>query len=207
MEEDYGVGSYKKTILWMPTFRKCDNEEISEHYLDEGTGLPLLTSQEKLNNFNKFLAVNNILFLLKLHHLQSEMPVFKQEFSNIKIVRDEELAAKGIQLYQFIPHTDALVTDYSSIATDYMLLDKPMVFILDDYDEYRKSRGIYPENALELMAGYHVFSLKELEQSIIEISRGEDKYKTKRDNLLPQFHTYQDGCASRRILEHLEIVG
>jgi CDP-glycerol glycerophosphotransferase (TagB/SpsB family) len=134
------------------------------------------------------------------------MPVFKQKFSNIKIVRDEELADNGIQLYQFIPHTDALVTDYSSISADYMLLNKPMIYILDDYDEYRKSRGIYSENVLELMPGYHVFNLEELKEAIIEICRGVDKYKNKRNELLPKFHTYQDGCASKRILDHLGIM-
>ncbi|WP_406673574.1 CDP-glycerol glycerophosphotransferase family protein [Nonomuraea sp. N2-4H] len=40
--------------------------------------------------------------------------------------------------------SDALLTDYSSVMCDYALTGKPMVFFIDDWDEYRLSeRGVY----------------------------------------------------------------
>ncbi|WP_219460382.1 bifunctional glycosyltransferase/CDP-glycerol:glycerophosphate glycerophosphotransferase [Nonomuraea rhizosphaerae] len=40
--------------------------------------------------------------------------------------------------------SDALLTDYSSVMCDYALTGKPMVFLIDDWDEYRLSeRGVY----------------------------------------------------------------
>ncbi|NRQ34918.1 glycosyltransferase [Nonomuraea sp. NN258] len=40
--------------------------------------------------------------------------------------------------------SDALLTDYSSVMCDYALTGKPMVFYIDDWDEYRLSeRGVY----------------------------------------------------------------
>ncbi len=34
-----------------------------------------------------------------------------------------------------------LVSDYSSVAIDYLLLDRPLGFTLDDYEAYTESRG------------------------------------------------------------------
>ncbi|MEU8247054.1 CDP-glycerol glycerophosphotransferase family protein [Nonomuraea sp. NPDC048916] len=40
--------------------------------------------------------------------------------------------------------SDALLTDYSSVMCDYALTGKPMLFYIDDWDDYRRSeRGVY----------------------------------------------------------------
>jgi CDP-glycerol glycerophosphotransferase len=40
--------------------------------------------------------------------------------------------------------SDALLTDYSSVMCDYAITGKPMVFLIDDWEEYRLSeRGVY----------------------------------------------------------------
>lgn len=41
--------------------------------------------------------------------------------------------------------SDVLVTDYSSAIFDYAVLRKPMVLLVPDLAEYRRSRGLYPE--------------------------------------------------------------
>lgn len=206
IEEALDLKKYKKVLLWMPTFRKSNNLEISENYLDNGTGLPLFDTIEKYHNFNQFLLKNNVLCILKLHHLQAEFELFKSNLSNIKIIRDDDLRRLNVQLYQFIPKADALISDYSSVSTDFMLLDRPIIYILDDYEQYNESRGIYPKNALDLMAGDHVFDIQDLEKAILRVVNGEDTYREKRRELVPAFHSFQDGRASERILKHLQII-
>jgi hypothetical protein len=46
-------------------------------------------------------------------------------------------------VYPFLPHADALVTDYSSVLFEYLLLDRPIVFYPYDLDRYRRSRDFY----------------------------------------------------------------
>ena len=48
--------------------------------------------------------------------------------------------------YPLLRHTHALISDYSSIFFDYLLLDRPLVFYPYDLEAYRtRSRGLYDD--------------------------------------------------------------
>lgn len=206
VNEKFKFDRYKKVIFWMPTFRQSQNKNISEDYLENSTGLPLFNTDEELTNFSCFLNRNNILLVLKIHHLQENIPIFKRKLINIMLLHDEDLHEMGIQLYQFIPLSDALVTDYSSVSVDYLLLNKPIIYTLDDYEEYAQSRGFCLDNAINYMKGYHVYDEKELEDSLIEILNGVDRYAQERETIAKEFHSYRDGNASARILKLAGII-
>lgn len=205
-EELVEKDNYKKVFLWMPTFRQSVNKELSEEYFKNETGLPLFETCDSMKSINDFLANINVKIVLKIHHLQSGLEIFEKKFTNIQFLKDEDINKKGLQLYQFIPVFDALITDYSSISTDFFLLDKPIIYILDDIEDYKKSRGLYPENAMDYMPGDHVYNIAEFKEAIKKVVDGEDCFKVERNLLLPKFHTYQDGNASKRILNHLGIL-
>ena len=38
---------------------------------------------------------------------------------------------------------DVLITDYSSVFFEFLLMDKPIIFFAPDYDIYSQSRGFY----------------------------------------------------------------
>lgn len=130
-----------KVILWMPTFRKSPSKWLSQDNVDTHTGLPLIEEESQLTQLNSFLKPHNIIIIIKVHHLQAAKEVFNETFSNIIFIKDEDIISKGLQLYQIIAKTDALLTDYSSVSTDYLLMDNPMGFILDDLEDYKHSRG------------------------------------------------------------------
>lgn len=197
---------YKRVIFWMPTFRKSNNETLSEDYIENQTGLPIFETKNSLQQFSRFLKARNVLLVFKLHHLQAELPVFQSHFDNILLVRDVDLLDMGVQLYQFISMADAMISDYSSISIDFMLKDKPIIFTLDDYKEYDKSRGLFPKNAIDYMKGYHVYNQKELEESIAEIIDGVDKYKEERHAVLKDYHKFTDGNSARRVMDAVELL-
>lgn len=86
---------------------------------------------------------------------------------------------------------------------DYLLLDQPCIYTLEDYEQYDKSRGVFPPNAIDYMAGHHVYNVEELENAIDEICCGVDKYAEDRARVRKEYHTYPDGNSSKRIVEHL----
>lgn len=53
---------------------------------------------------------------------------------------------------------DVLITDYSSIAYDFMQLGKPVIYYMPDYEEYKKTQGTYFE--WENNVAYNLQTLK-----------------------------------------------
>jgi CDP-glycerol glycerophosphotransferase len=53
-------------------------------------------------------------------------------------------------LSSFLPLCSLLITDYSSVAFDFLLLDRPLIYYVPDIDNYRAMRGFYfsPDEAM-----------------------------------------------------------
>lgn len=207
LNDKWAFDKYRKVILWMPTFRKtvAYGAPLSEDYIQNETGMPLFQTMAELKALDEFLSRLDVLVVLKLHPLQANLKVFSYNYQNIIVLRNENLQDMQLQLYQMVRYTDALITDYSSISTDYMLLDKPIIYILDDYEEYKKARGLSPENALDLLSGYHVVNIDGFETAISEIVCGIDRFQEERKKLIPQLHKYIDGNACERIIRKLNL--
>ena len=200
-----GAFKYNKLILWMPTFRDSSNKGLSEKMMNYETGLPLISNDKDLDGLNSFLSKRNCLFMIKIHHLQADKPAFHKKYSNIQIVTDSLIATKGLQLYQIIGYTDALLTDYSSISIDYILLNKPMAYILDDYDMYNKCRGFKYDNVKDLMPGHHIYTVSDLYNFICDVETDYDKFKNERNRLVSFFHDVKYGQNCETLVNYLGI--
>lgn len=140
-------GNDNNIVLYMPTFRD------SEYRFFE------LMSIAKLEGF---LKENNIIFVVKLHpksKINNKLIDVKSEY--ISILNPE------YDPYPFLKLADVLVTDYSSIYFDFLLLDKPIIFFPYDLEEYlSNSRDMYFDYE-EFTPGVKVFNQKELEDVIL----------------------------------------
>lgn len=197
--------SFKKVFLWMPTFRRSSCKSIDEDYFSSETGLPILYDEESLVTFDDFLKKENALCIFKVHHLQASLNFLKKRYQNIYILKDEDIQKYNVLLYQFVMLTDCLITDYSSISTDYMLLDRPIIYTMDDYEDYRNSRGFSIENPHNYFVGLHAYDEEQLFKCMKECIENIDFYKEERKKTLPLMHTHNDGNSSARILNHLGI--
>ncbi len=199
--EKSGWTRFQKIIFWMPTFRKSTNSNLAEDYYRGDTGLPVIYSRADMAEFNDFLCSLNLYLVFKVHHLQMDYPIFSETFSNIAIVSDNQIQENGFQLYQLLSISDCLITDYLSVSVDYLLLDRPVIYTMDDYEEYKNSRGFLFDNVADYFAGHHVYNKKEFSAAIREIAEGKDPFKEARKKILPVMHKYTDGMSSRRVLE------
>jgi CDP-glycerol glycerophosphotransferase (TagB/SpsB family) len=94
-------------------------------------------SDFSFDRLNEALAAGNRFLLFKAHPNFSNVAPKESSWSNIRILDSTA------DLYQVLPACDVLVTDYSSIAYDYLLLDRPIIYFVPDHDRYVRHRNVY----------------------------------------------------------------
>lgn len=198
-------GHSQKLILWMPTFRKSCQPVLSEVNSSTESGLPLLETSIDVVNFNNFLKSQDVQLLIKLHPLQADYDLFKRSFSNITILTNETLEESGKQTYEVIGYTDALLTDYSSVFFDYLIVDRPVGFILNDIEEYRKDRGFVFDDPRDIMAGHHIYDINQLKKFVSDVVAGTDKYLTKRNVIRKKYVGEVSDTTCKRFVEYFNI--
>ena len=97
-----------------------------------------------------------------------------------------------------LPKFDELITDYSSLAMDFIILDKPIIFFVPDIGEYKKTPGLH-EELWSLMPGHKVYSFEELKGALDK----EDEYKEERKRAREILFKFKDANSSKRIVERL----
>ncbi len=196
-----------KYIFWLPTFRMAAAglSDLNEYELEGQTGLPVVNTFEKLQILDSVLRELDIVLILKLHPFQDKKKIGEIGMSHIVLMDNGQLVEKGGQINQILGYADGLISDYSSAAVDYMLLDKPIGFTLDDVGEYRNSRGFVFGNIRDWLPGKEIFSFEEFCAFIREIKEGIDSSSGKRRELAGKMHRYRDDCSCKRLMKVLEI--
>lgn len=194
---------YKKVILWMPTFREADPSRVIRNDSNKiyNFGIPLINSDDDCRALNDRLKENDTLLIIKPHHYQHKKVNKLKQMSNIMVISSDLLNEKQVNLYSLIKDSDALISDYSSVIFDYLLLDRPIGFILDDIDEYKL--GFSFDNPLDFMPGEKIYTYQDLITFINHVSEGVDDYKEERKKVRDYTNKYQDGNNCKRLLELL----
>ncbi len=190
---------YEKTILWMPTFRISNDGRFKDSTkINTETLLPIFGTFKELEKLNSYLREKNVLLVIKIHHYAM---FEKKNYSNIKYVTNDDLEKYQTVLYSFVKDFDSLVTDYSSIFADYCLLNKPMGFTLDDYEEYKKERGFSIDDPMQYMAGHHIMNINDFYDYTCDLRNNSDKYEKKRKRVMKIMNEYaSDNCKRLCIL-------
>lgn len=110
--KDYPKYKRKKTILYVPTFRKdLNNTNVIKKLINN-------------INFSKYNLI------IKLHPLDKSKKFLKYTVN------------KKYNTFDCLRAADYIITDYSAIAFEAAILDKPLYFYVYDIDEYKKARGL-----------------------------------------------------------------
>lgn len=185
----------EKIIMFMPTFRQ--SKDVNRN--DASKEFPILDI-ENIHGFDEYLKSRKTVLIIKPHPYQNSIGFLRQEFGNIKVLYNEDFTHLGLKLYEVLGSMDALLTDFSSVYFDYLVLDKPIGFTIDDYESYSSKRGYLFDNPLELMPGKKILNLNELKVFIDEIADGIDDYKEDRNRVNELCNTFITPDASERIV-------
>lgn len=165
----------KKIVLYAPTFRDYAFNHL-DTYLDDKNIFGYLDDRK----LNEVLKETETLILYKPHNLITTNEKDSIFNDHIKLVSRSIMEKYALGSYELMKIADALICDYSSIAFDYLYLDRPLIFNIYDIDLYRKYRGFPIENMELLMPGKKVKSEIELADAILNLSQ-EDTYRNERN--------------------------
>lgn len=213
VQRELGLPKADKYIFWLPTFRMAKQglENLNQYIFDSQTGLPVVDSFDKCQVLNEILIENNAILVVKLHPFQDKSKIVNVEntsisaMKNIVFLNNDLLCEKDIQTNQILGCADALISDYSSAAVDYMLLDRPIAFTLDDVEEYKESRGFFFENIEDWLPGKKLYTFDDFYHFVKEVCKGEDSTRTIRKELMRTMYKYHDNKNCERIVAALGI--
>ncbi|HIP27270.1 MAG TPA: hypothetical protein EYG80_06410 [Flavobacteriaceae bacterium] len=177
-------------IIYMPTFRGNKND-IFNAFLDDKIEIMMI---------NSFLESNDIILEIKLHpfnKISSKTMSYIQSCTNIQFLETENI-------YEDLHKYSMLLTDYSSIYFDYILLDKPIIFTPFDENYYEENeRGFY-FSYRSVTPGPLAYSWMDVLKYINLFNQGIDLYKKERITFKNKFHTYQDINSCKRVYDEIQ---
>lgn len=121
--------------------------------------------------------------------------------SNIVILTGNTVKKLGVDNYRLMKDCDALISDYSSAAFDYLQCNKPIAYDFSDIQNYKI--GLCVNNPKEYMAGDYIECFDDLKAFIQEILDDKDSFYDKRQILRKRIFDYYDGNNCKRAVELL----
>ncbi len=187
--EEIGIKNGRKIILYAPTF-------------DIGLW-PWGDAYEEFEKLCKFCKENNLILILRLHPLAK---VKKRKIK--KIIKKYDNVCwldmpKEPDTMKLLAITDILITDWSSIYTDYFLTKRPIIYIEINKDFFTRERG-KPEVPPEYRAGEIVRNNEEFYEALKLVLKEGNRHKDKQEELLRIIHGNVDGKSTERVIEVIE---
>ncbi len=180
-----GGRRYSRVLGYFPTFRES---------------APTIRAGWRWRALDDALRARDALLVIKLHP-QDTQGIDTTGMENLRVVR------QGTDPYPMLPRLDALITDYSSIYFDYLLLDRPVLFFPYDLEHYEKDeRGFYFEYD-QVTPGPTARTFDDLVRRICELLDDYDgqrrAWRPERDRVAQLCHAFRDGDSARRLIDRL----
>lgn len=170
----YPILKNKKVILYAPTFRGNIYKGFYQIDFDSNKILEELS--------------DDYIIIYKFHPL----------VGNYKLANNPKVINMNHEdTHELFTISDILISDYSSIIFDFMILNKSIIFYIPDYEDYKKDLGVFVElDKLNLPICYNE---KEIPKSIKEYKNYLPFIKENKDI----FFEYQDGKSTNRIVNYI----
>ena len=175
-----------KFIVYMPTHRnfgKDGNKHINI---------------EELKRVDKLLSQKNLVMVYKPHiHELKNFIEYENDFSNIILAKEQDVWG---DVYSYLHYFDLLISDYSSILTDFMCTGKPVVYFPYDIDDYINGDAGLNEYFWRIPGGPMGYTWDEVLSYTEELLEN-DTWKEEREKCRQEYHYYNDGKNCERVYE------
>ena len=194
----YDFSKYDKMLLWVPTFRQ--SEEMGYNDSNMETLVPMFKDEEYYE-LNERLTEYNIHLIVKLHPVQKAPKGTRRHFSHLSVYSHQEFSDTKYDMYTLMAQSDGLIGDYSSASMQYLLLDRPMAFVVPDIEDYGRTRGFVFEHPEDYMGGHIIKTKEQFYAFLDDFATGKDVYCEKRHWVCSQIYKYHDANSCKRIVE------
>jgi CDP-glycerol glycerophosphotransferase (TagB/SpsB family) len=195
-----GADADVPTLLWLPTYRSVVNGTAT--WIDAAVRFPGVPYDlADLRRIDDWLYSNSARIVVKRHPL--EVDTVNYQLRAITFLEQADLERVNETTYTSLAAFDGLITDASSVWTDYLLLDKPIIFAFPDIDDYRASRGLNVEPYEHLVPGPFVKSADEFIQSLDRLLLNRDEFAEARQLARRRFHRFCDAGSTARLLDEI----
>jgi len=167
-------------FLYAPTWREAYGEQ---------NGIPLVDLNLGFDDLDAVLGEHDAHLYVSAHPASTF--AVDERLDNVSVLDS------GGDLYPFVRHADALVTDYSGIFYDYLLLDRPVLFFAPDLSAYTADRPLYFEYE-EHVPGPIVRDAGEFVDAVEGVLAGNDGYADERAQVRATFYDHEEGSAAER---------
>lgn len=180
IRETLGITADKPVVLFAPTYRGSWNS-------------PALEAEYLIEQLKQMIDPSYIL-LFRGHHL-----VEKQLLALDLPVK---VAPQAVDTNALLPIVDVLISDYSSIIVDYLVLDRPVIHYIPDWDDYKTTRGLYFERS---DLPWHQYETAAAVKVAIFDAIKNPKFFTneKQHQFKERFCGVEDGSATKRVIDFL----
>ena len=171
----------KTIITYMPTHRNYGKGKIPP--------IPFINNK----NVIEWLRRNNVVLLIKQH---PNMKMIIEGSSHVDVIVDISNMKFDPQVCLY--HSDALITDYSSVWIDYLILQRPLLFYY--VDDYEKNDVGVLYDIKEEPPGPICYSENDLFVEIQKIKLNYDDMRPS-DRIVSKYHKYKDGNSCKRVFD------
>mgnify|MGYP002525548759 CR=1 FL=1 len=182
IRKDIGVSGF--VVLYAPTWRKWKTT----------TFFPF--DDFELDILVKFLRGNEITIVLRPHSVDMRRLNSKEFFKSLKWCEDV-IKIVTIERYndtqKLLLISDILITDYSSIFYDYLLLDRPIIFFPYDIDDYSERMGSFLVDYHADIPGQKIYKQISFIESLERYKSDSDNYQIIRKDICRKAHKFFDG--------------
>jgi len=187
-----GLNTALKTIMYAPTY----NAYYKRGLFPASFG----TYGKALEIFCRECMKLNVNLIIKLHPTMSSFITNKElraiaERYNAYWVNKVDKDCIDSSVKDFLLATDVLISDISGIITSFMILDRPIVYIEPDNEDFNWKDADLPK---EFRVGKIVTSMQKLIDSIKKSLDSPDEDKIKRQEVLREIFYKLDGKSSER---------
>ena len=192
-------GHFDQYIVWYPTVKQFADGKTA----GSAKPIPFLDSRENAEILNEAAKSRNALIIIKPHFAQVKSSIRQFEFSNLRFIDDRFFLDHGISSYELIGSCDALLTDYSSVCFDYVLTNKPIGFIWEDIEDYKKDPGLVDEYEYLCKCGRKIYTFEQLNDFVLHFEDDIPLFEKERAEIA-QYTNFTDGKSAERVSDFIE---